>query len=882
VTFDPRTYLRDVINPLRDQVGGLPPDLAPQYGVEPGMDGRQIAEQLRRVRSFWQQRQGGSGGAAIVCAQMLTRDERLRAEHGDRMAEPGWWLERAAQSERQAAAEGQRLADDLRNAYGALGLITKERLDAIVRHYPGLNQSAVDDAVRGAGLSVVDPVDLPQHSGLDASAFRTLSNVLGRVGAPTIVQLLHPDAAPFRLLGPGGPALDLAIVTARREAANTVADSSGARLHKQALGLLGTALADGADLRQLALFQIVELLRVARRQAGLPDSSLVRKATDAGLELTEAQTVVLSLPEEEPVDPAQRIRDLIEEGRLHAAEQAVAALPEAHPDRAELQQRVSEQAAEVDDLRRRSDLALRDGHEEEAETMLRAAWRIAGDDDDLERRLAALPPAPVRDLVARAKDDGVALSWTPPPAAGELRYRVVCGDTPPRSPGDGDVVGEGDRPETVDRVAEPGRTRHYAVFVAAGGASSRPATTEITVVPPVSAVKVRVEAGEVFCSWHVHPHAEGVRVRRAVGRRPSAEDDGELVPSSRDGLYDRAGDDGDDRFYTIVALYRNGSGAEVTAPMVVTRATARVEAPPYVQRLRVHLTALDDEHATANIAWPTPSSGRVSVRRSARPPSWPPGSTVSAADVESFGEPLVGDRLVQGPETQIAVTVPNGQQVYVPFTFDRAGTAVVGEPASVGMAEKVRELLARRVGSEVILSWIWPPGVNLAEVTFTPDRGAVHRRRTTRGEVAERGCRIPIDSSGGQITVCSVVRAAGGDLLSAPAKAGVDGVATVLEYHLLRVGGVLSRGRRLLRVTVDRPCRDVELHLVVSTGLAMPSRPESGTTLQRFTGLRLDPDTPWEVPFTVTRHNRPYWLRCFVVQPQGIRVVDPITEMKVA
>jgi hypothetical protein len=882
MAFDPRTYLRDVVNPLRDQVGGLPPDLARQYGVDPGMTRQEIGDQLRKVRSFWQQRQGGSGAAATVCAQMLSRDEALRSEHGDRMTEPGWWRDRAQQSQREAAAEGQRLADDLRNAYGVLGLITKERLDAIVRHYPGVNQAVIDDAVRSAGLRVVDLVELPTGSGLDGSAYRTIGNVLDRIGVPTVVQLLHPDAAPFRLLGPGTPVLDRETVDERRKTANTVADSPTARLRKQALGLLATALADGADLRQLALFQIVDLLRAARRQAGLPDSSLIRKATDAGLELTEAQTVVLSLPEDQPVDPADRIRELIEDGRLYAARQALTVLPAAHADRAELQERVSRQIAEVDDLRRRSDLALRDGREEEAESMLRAARRIAGDDDDLERRLAALPPAPVRDLLARPKDDGVALSWTPPPAAGVLRYRVVCGDAPPRAPGDGDVVGEVDEPEVIDRVAEPGRLRHYAVFVATDGPWSRPAITEITVAPAVAAVKVRVEPSEIFCSWHIHPRAEGVRVRRTVGHRPASDDDGELVPSGRDGLYDRLGG-GEDRYYGIVALYRDAAGAEVAAPMVVTRATAQADAPVYVQRLRVHLTALDADHATANIAWPTPSAGRVSVRRSARPPSWPPGATVHADEAEAYGEPLVGDRLVQGPETQIAVTVPTGKQVYVPFTYDQGGSAVVvGEAAAVGVADPVQQLSARRTGSEVVVSWVWPPTVNLVEVAFTPERGPVHRRRMTRGQIAEQGCRIPIGASRGQITVCSVVRAEGGDLLSIPERVTVDGLATVLEYHLPRVGGVLSRGRRLLRVSVDRPCQDVELHLVVSTGLAMPARPESGETLQRFTGLKLDPATPWEVPFTVTRHSRPYWLRCFVVNPQGIRVVDPITEMKVA
>jgi hypothetical protein len=882
MTFDSRTYLRDVIRPLRDQVGGLPADLARQYAVAPGMTAAEIAAQLKRVRSFWRQRQGGTDGAATVCAQMLTRDERLTREHGDRMLEPDWWRDREAQSQRDAVAEAERLAADLANAYGALGQITKQRLDSIVRHYPALNQDVIDDAVRLAGLRVVDLAELPATSGLTASAYRNLADNLHRIGVPTVVQLLHPELASFRLLGASVPELDHDTVVDRRNAANQAADSPTMRFRKRAYGILETA---GADLRQLALFQIVDLLQTARRQAALPDSSLVRKATDAGLVLDEAQTIVLSLPDEQATDPADRIRELIEAGQLYAAQQAVAVLPDAHPQRDELQARVAGQVAEVDRLRRGSDLALHDGREEEAESLLRAAARIAADDDDLERRLAALPPPPAGAVVARPKGDGVALSWTPPASAGgELIYRVVCGDTPPQTPGDGDLIAQVTVPEVVDDAAEPGRVRHYAVFVSAapaGGAWSRPAGTEITVVPAVAAIKVRVEPGRVFCSWRVHPRAEDVRVRRTVGRRPADDQDGELITANRDGFYDRTGEDTTDRWYGIVALYRDAGGTEVAAPMVVARATRQADAPSYVQRLRVQVTALDHATATANIAWPTPAAGRVSVRRSATAPAWPPGATIGQAEMEAYGEPLVGDRLVQGPETQIAVTVPSGLQVYVPFTVVEAGSAVVGEPATVGVADPVEQLLARRTGNEVNVSWVWPPTVNLVEVTFTPEHGSIYRRRMTRGQVAEQGCRIPIGSSGGRISVSSVSRSQGGDLLSAPQSVLVDGVATVVRYHLAKAGGPLSR-KRTLRVTVDQPCDGVELHLIVAGGIAMPARPESGDTILRFTGMRLSPDVPFEEEFTVPKHAKPYWLRCFVVQPGGIRVIDPIDEMKVS
>ncbi len=305
------------------------------------------------------------------------------------------------------------------------------------------------------------------------------------------------------------------------------------------------------------------------------------------------------------------------------------------------------------------------------------------------------------------------------------------------------------------------------------------------------------------------------------------------------------------------------------------------DAPAFVDRLRVHVTAVDPATALAHITWLTPAAGRVSVRRSPQPPAWPPGTRVDRSGVEAWGEPLVGDRRADGPETQIAVIVPIGQQVYLPFTFDASDTATVGEPVAVGVAAPVEQLLARRAGREVIVSWVWPPAVGHVEVAFLPERGKPYRRRMTREQVEKHGCRIPAGSSGGTVSVRSVSRGQVGDLFSAPRTVAVEGAATVLEYHLRRAGGLLGRGRRLLRVSVDQECTGVELRLVVAEG-AVPAGPESGRTVQRFTGVRLDPDAPWEVPFTLPRAVRPYWLRCFVVQPAGIRVVDPVDEMLVS
>ena len=99
------------------------------------------------------------------------------------------------------------------------------------------------------------------------------------------------------------------------------------------------------------------------------------------------------------------------------------------------------------------------------------------------------------------------------------------------------------------------------------------------------------------------------------------------------------------------------------------------------------------------------------------------------------------------------------------------------------------------------------------------------------------------------------------------------------------MGGLLrvTVAWRLLRISVDQRCEGVEVQLVAAAGPVLPVRVDRGELVGRFTGLTLSPEEPWEVPFMLpARMSKPFWLRCFVVQPAGIRVLDPIDEMKVS
>jgi len=890
MAFDQSSYVREVINPLRDHPGGLPAtDLARHYAITPGMPAEEIRAQLKQVRNLWQRKLGGAGAAAAVCAQLISRDERLQAEHGNAMADPKWWRGQEQQRDRAVQAESQRFAEVLRNAYGAVGRVTAEQLAAIAQQWPELSRGGVDEAVRLAGLRLVEIVELPSSSGL-GSSYRRLVELQKQLGVRTVVQLVRPElvGGSFTLLGADAVTLDADTVDEQRRAMEQVADANEVRARKEALGLLDTALRHGVDLRTVALFQIVERLQDLRAR-NLADAFLVESATDAGLALAEAQAVVSNLSAAVVAGPAERIRDLLTDGQLLAADQALPQLPAADPDRPELQQAIETRLEQVRKLRQSAETAIRERREEDAATDLRDALRIAADDEELRRRAETLPPPPARDPVARATDQGVRLSWSPPRTAVPelLRYRVVRSGQPPRTAADGEVIADDlTTTEAVDLGAPPARELHYGVFASTGGDWSRPATAVERLLPAVSAVQVRIQPNEIACSWRVHPAAESVRVRRTLGRAPASPDDGVEVNATRAGLYDDTAGDDADRFYGIVAVYRDDTGAEAGAPMVVARATLGQAAPPFVERMRVHATAVDAQTATVHLTWPAPATGTVSVRRAGLRPTWPAGTTISRAEAEGYGEPLIGDRLVQGPESQLEAVVPSGQFFYTAFTLHpTAGTAIVGEPVSVGVTEPVGQLRVRRIGSEATVAWVWPPSVSLAEVAFTPSgagRPSV-RERVSRGQLTANGCRIPVGSSGGRITVQGVVRGSGGEAMSAAAVATVDGVAGTLDYELLRVGGLFSR-KRLLRVTVDQPCAGVELILVAAPGLVLPIRPEQGRAAVHVTGLALTPELPWEAPFTLpSGPPKPRWLRCFVKQPAGVRVTDPpIDEMKVS
>ena len=124
-------------------------------------------------------------------------DERLRTRHGKAMETRAWWEKQ--QSERQSAAEKSItiLADELRQAYGQFGVVTSGIVDKFAAQL-GLTGNEAAQAVQRAGLTMVSGVSLPDAEPM--ANFTALVKNMSECAAPSVPDLVHPGAGPYRIV----------------------------------------------------------------------------------------------------------------------------------------------------------------------------------------------------------------------------------------------------------------------------------------------------------------------------------------------------------------------------------------------------------------------------------------------------------------------------------------------------------------------------------------------------------------------------------------------------------------------------------------------------------------------------------------------------------
>ncbi|WP_018680667.1 hypothetical protein [Actinokineospora enzanensis] len=885
--LDPRAYEEAVVKPLRRWSGrDLPDDLLGRYAVTAEMSDAQLADRLAEVRAVWNKGATSTGKAQslrVIYKAFVAADAELRAREGARLETAAWWREFAARRAGSRQGEIDDLTRTLRSTFGTLGLVTAGQLEATLRAIAtALAPAEVDRALAAAGVRREEPVELPASSGLQDTVYRTLRTRLAEARVGGVVELVHGVTSGFRLLrefrAPGADGgLTAAAVTSAVDRANR---QSGNQPHREALGILSSAARAGADLRELALFHLLDPIRQNHAQ-GVPEGALLRQLRASGLVEEEARLVVFSVRNEATRvgrGGLVEITELLADGRLVAARQLLAGLSSTEDSAAagELVRQHEERVAAALHAARE---AVRSGSESAARQRFRQAAALAVDDEDIAAELRRVPPAPVLEVNAAPEGLGVRVSWRAPAEHPEdAVYRVVRKlGRPPDDPADGTAVYETTAHGTtahedtggavvVDRDAPAGGEVGYAVFARVdGGAWSRPASRVLVPCPPVVDVRVTHEDGEVSAHWSAHPDAIEVGVtRRAPGRRVR------VAVAGRTAFREQVGPD--EQEYSIVARYRRTDGALVESPVVSVRSAQRPRAAPVTD---LEVAAVGESRVS--IGWSGPAAADVTVRRASVPVPWHPGEVVSAAEAAGHGDEVRGDLVDDGKRRTLRADVPTGLFHYTAFTRGPDGL-LCGREVVFGTASPVTGLAERRLGDEHVLTWVWPDGAGSAEVSWPGSTTRVTRQRYR----AEGGFRGRFGPGQVVVRVVGLVAGSGGECRSAPTEITIGDRVPAVSYRVRMTRKPIVGGGQVRVEFVAAEPVECTVVLVVAAGRVLPLRAEQGSELARWT-VRSVPGAPVEHVAELPRLRKPYWVRCFLTEGGTVRLVDPpTTQLKVS
>ncbi|TDD49666.1 hypothetical protein [Saccharopolyspora elongata] len=382
---------------------------------------------------------------------------------------------------------------------------------------------------------------------------------------------------------------------------------------------------------------------------------------------------------------------------------------------------------------------------------------------------------------------------------------------------------------------------------------------------PVDAVTAQPEGVGVRVSWRAKPdHDDATRYRvvRRAGRTPGDADDGDVVAEGAETVVvDAAVAAGGSVGYAVFAA---GEGGAWSRPAGVV-----VDVLPPVHRVR------------------------LAVRTGAVEGSWVVHRDVVGVDVRRRRDGEADDIVVptNGSTAFRDSTVDvDGDYTYLLTARYRRpdGTEVVAETVPVRHTARVAATLppvtsldARRFGRELVLSWVWPGGVRMAEVTWAnpaADAEAGRVRLTRQQYQAGGGCRIDAGPGDVRVQVSAIASADNGESRSDPVALVLPGAPPQVSYRIERQNRLFGASTARIVVTADQPVPDCTVLVVLAPGRVMPLKPDDGQVVHRDVH---DLGEPLELTVELPR-RKPYWLRCFVNAP-GVQLIDPpISQLKVS
>ena len=868
--FDEKKYTDLLIAHRRN--GTNPEDLLERYAITLPASDAEITEQVKRVREYWNKIGLGQSRASGGAKWCRTQDELLRKDRDVHLESAAWWQGRQSARDADAEASIQTVVDDLRQNYGALKVVTSGTLDKFAAKF-SLTGSQAELAAKRAGLTVVDKkVTLPDAPPFPS--FKQLLQYMNECKAVTVPALVHPDSGPFRIverytcMGDSGKRLDAVAVEAQTAEVQKRGVSGADNARVSALRMLR-----GANLHEVTLYHLVALAQDA------PSSTSAKSILErAGVESTDAATIAVLLAEQKTAASAtglDKVKDLLEQGQLRDATAAAAALSGAPEMVAEAQQLVAAARARLDQLLAEAKQARLASDEALADQRLKDAERISAEDAAAERALTPLAP-PTR---LRATGDGneVRLFWQRGVGHDESTRYVVGRtlDRAPTAPADGEQVYNGPGDGCADRRAPVARTVRYGVFaVADGRPPSRPATTEVTLLPPVSNLAAEVGTATVTLSWSAHQNAEVLVTRAASGAAPVS------VPVTGGGCRLSGLPEGVAQHFEVVAVYRGPGGAELRSGVEPISATPRAEARP-VPKLRTSVVE-SGRGLRVRMTWPRVDNSEVKIIRCDAQPPWPFGAVITHEQMLQAGREVAGQDIGRGTEDGLEADLPAGVHYLVPLSVGGAGI-VVGRTASVAVTDPVRNLIATPFSDYATVSWEWPETSQLAEVTWELGGDTDFYQMSLAEYTAKGGARVPLGAGPCKVEVRAVIMAGNRAHVAPAAEIVVHRIVQLpIAYHVSGLPSLGPFGGHAKKVvfTAEQACTGVRVRMIAFPGPVMPTRATDGLSILDTT-LTLAPGVPAEHKVVVPKAiKRPFWVRCFVLDGPARLVDPPIAHLK--
>lgn len=870
MSFDEAEYREQFLKKHRG-ARGAPGDLLTRYAITLPATDADIAAQVKAVRAYWNKVYNGKSSFAQVAKLCRSEDERLKAEHGAKMETRTWWQAQQSDAQRAVGQTVTEMADELRRRFGDLGVVSSAMLGQFAEKL-SLTDAQAREAATRAGLSVIGDVSLPAAEPI--GNFDALAKAMAECAVPSVPELVHPGSGPFRLvdkyecLADRDKRLNAVAVEAQRAAAEKRGISATEDARRKALQILSHALRAGADLRDVALYQMVA---IAEDAVGVSVDRAAKNLRATGLESRDAAVIAVLVAERSggTGGAANRVPDLLASGRLREARGALQSLPVEDGRRAEAELQIEAAQRQLDQLLAAAKAALAARDEARAETLLKDAARISAEDAATE--LAVVPLPPPADPRAVVESDGVRLFWRAASGHSPDTVYAVRRSAQPRpltGPSDGEPVFRDAGDTCADQRAPVARPVQYAVFALGDGRpSSRPAAVTVTVLPPVSGLASEVGTATVALRWSAHPDAEVRVTRTGPGGAPVP------VRVTGSGCQVSGLTEGQPQHFEVTAVYHGPDGSELRSAAEHITATPRAQARP-VSTLRARPVGADGG-IRVRVSWVPVDNSDVKIVRAIRELTPPFGKTVSLEEMAAVGPELTGAVTSAGKETGFEAELPPGVHRLVPFSVGGAGI-VVGKPAVVAVTDPVRHLVVTPFADYATVSWEWPPNAQIAEVHWRAD-GEEDVRHIDMGQYRSTGgVRVPLGKGPCHIEVRAVITVAGKSFTSPPVSADVTHVAeTQIRYSVSNAGpsvGPLGGRRKKVTFTVDPPCPGVRVVMVARQGPVLPMNASDGTViLDTALPERGAAEFRAAVPGAF---KKPFWVRCFVVAGQA-RLVDP-------